>query len=875
MANVASIERSEARGGKKKRGRGGPKGPPQFLEPITSKRRTRRFSVIDIESKSGDSQDPRLPGFTRPFLVGLFDVQSNEYHEFRDEPHLAERPWETRHIQPGGCIDKLLNVILQESYAGSVFYAHSGGGFDFLFLLTWLREHRDEYDFEVVPIQSTIQVIRVWRRPDEVGAEPKERWEFLDSMRLVPMSLDKACQAFLPKAEREAKGKIKVDLGMDEDDPRWSAYLKADCVSLATVMQKLELMVEQLGGELGMTAPATAMKLFRRTFMGKDGVPERIDRHQHWPDCRGIRNGRCLGCAHEWIRAGYCGGRTEIHEFYGERLRYYDLNSSYVHAMRGKMPIGERRIDVGALEWRRHTSRGGRFGGFCECTVTIPEGCRIPPLPYKDPKTGKLIFPTGTFSGVWSVEELALLDDPLVEGKIEHVVKTVWFRLLPMFGSMVTELWKLRDTKREGYDEGLSQLAKLLGNSTYGKFAMKQDRSSVVFAAARTEMPDGHDEVGLDCCFLCRSHIAEEGPRREAGICAACEGSKPAMPDADGDVWYQRLQVDAAYIIPQVAAHITALARVRLWKAMKTVVVLSGRIYYTDTDSIITDITLPTLEQLPEYEEKYPGVEFVPISSRLGDLKDEYPGEELRYTAVQPKVYMIEPMRLAEDVERRRAILDQALHGTNEPAAGTIMLGPNAEAAERVFVASLAMRWTSASDEVDASTLDGTYGKGVGPAVLDGAAAAIVRAALAGDERVDASAMGTVDLGRRNYVLEPYAKVTMKGFPGSAQQRYQHPKACPCTLCRAAHPDAPPTEEWTWREVRTKDNLAVLQAGGTLYWRRLEKARSLARLGFRRPPAMMEVSKAFRSEYDKRERTPDGGTRPRVIQEDAGAQAAE
>jgi len=63
------------------------------------------------------------------------------------------------------------------------------------------------------------------------------------------------------------------------------------------------------------------------------------------------------------------------------------------------------------------------------------------------------------------------------------------------------------------------------------------------------------------------------------------------------------------------------------------------------------------------------------------------------------------------------------------------------------------------------------------------------------------------------------------------------------------------------RSVRTPENLKKLRAGESVTFQNLEKVRTLARLGFRRPPQMAgEVGpdgkrwlhKAFRSAYDKR-----------------------
>lgn len=698
----------------------------KYLDSIKTSIKRKKFAVFDIESKEDDTQKM---GTQRPFLVGFYDPNFKEskehggYLEFRNEPYLNKDPeWRTRHIRLGGCIDKLMNVILSNIFANYIFYSHNGGNFDMLFLLAWLCEHRDQFDFEVVPIQSTIQVLRVWEIPENPDDPIKNHWQFLDSMRLLPMGLKRACETF---GISEDKSKISFDLSTHEDDPKWSIYLKQDCIALVEVLNKLyDLIQNKLGGEVGVTTPSTAIKLFRRRFIGNDGVPKYIQRYQHWIECS---DNECLGCAHEWIRRGYYGGRTEIFRLRGTKLHYYDINSSYVAAMRQDMPIGDRIIEKGFLDWRKHRSpenTNGKYSGFCECLVYIPESCPIPPLPHRDRKTAKLVFPVGYFYGVWSVEELNLLKDPLVNGKIVSVTKTIWMKLQPMFGKMVEELWKLRDKNLEEnyfyddetgekiFNKGLSELAKLLGNSTYGKFAMNQERTSVVFA----------QEVKENQCFLCLARIEQK-----SGICLGCEGSKPAMPDPDSEVWYRAQKVDAPYIIPHVAAHITALARKRLWEFMKLVISLGGDLYYLDTDSIITNIFLPT-------------------STELGALKDEYPGEELNYLAVQPKVYMIEKMKYNKEVKRNQELLN--------------------------------------SEFYDASTLDNE------PIKLD-------------------------------------YKVTMKGFPP-----YK----------------------------RTYDNLVRLQKNETLQWEQLEKVRTLARGGFKNPPKIKEVTKAFKSKYDKRILNDEEGT---------------
>jgi hypothetical protein len=148
-------------------------------------------------------------------------------------------------------------------------------------------------------------------------------------------------------------------------------------------------------------------------------------------------------------------------------------------------------------------------------------------------------------------------------------------------------------------------------NGLYGKFGMKQDRTTVVFAR---EVLNPQEE-----CFLCGKE-----KRPDQFVCSSCDGSTPANGDVTSNVWYQHKHVDASYIIPQIAAHITTLARVRIWRFMRQALDAGGQLFYADTDSLLTDAVLSS-------------------SAALGELKDEYPGiTDLKGEFIQPKVYMLE-----------------------------------------------------------------------------------------------------------------------------------------------------------------------------------------------------------------------------------------
>lgn len=520
------------------------------LSPLTSVPRRKRFSVLDLESKDGPTQ---RAGFTRPFMAGFYE--GSEYTPFWDSHQTGE--WDSRYWEQGGCLDHLMRHVLSEENRGTHIYAHNAGRFDYLFLIPWLMNvgRGLGYGFSILPMASGIQVL------DVVTDNKKAGWRFLDSVRLIPMSLDKADKTFGGTGKSAVKGD---GLNTPEwDRPAWEDYNRDDCIKLYTVLEKFHTYIEEtLGSEVGITAPSTSMKLFRRKYQRED-----IQRHvQH----------------HPFARESYFGGRVEVYRKAGKNLRYYDFNSSYPAAMLEPMPVGEC-VDVKGQPPAKFLD-AREFTGICKARVSVPESCNIPPLPFR--VNDKLCFPVGEFEGVWDWAELELLSEC---GGTYDIQQSVWFHARPVFEPMVRELYAFRDKSSAQYEPGLAEIAKLMLNSLYGKYGMKPNRRKILIA--------GCDDIPVL--------------------------AKPATGDPDSMVWYVDEETDAPYIIPQIASHVTALARARLWRNMYRVERdRLGSIYYCDTDSMLTDATLPS-------------------STALGELKDEFPGKLLEGMFLAPKVYMI------------------------------------------------------------------------------------------------------------------------------------------------------------------------------------------------------------------------------------------
>lgn len=529
---------------------------PGLFTPLTSKVKRKKFLVVDIESKDGDSQ---RAGFTRPFLVGVYDGKS--YHQFSNQ--CDDGPWEENYFARGGCIDRAMRFMLQKKYAGHHIYAHNGGRFDFLFFLPWMVKHGPELGFHmnIIPVASSIQVLDVWR-----GKNKWRKWRFLDSFKLIPTSLDKAAKAF------GLKGKKQHDLNIHESDPQWTEYLRQDCLELYGVLTRFHHYIETiLGGEVGMTAPSTSIKLLRRRYL-KEALPRSQD-------------------THEFVRESYVGGRVEVFEREGEGLSYFDINSSYPAAMLEAMPAGKATWWEGEPpSWLTENQLG-----FCEVSVNVPKSIHIPPLPMRGSKDnglpdGKLVFPTGKLRGRWEWDELKLALE--VGCTIEAWHDSVWYEPVHMFEDFVRDLYKYRDKSRSEYDEGLAAVVKIMLNSAYGKFGMKTLRKKM-YMWDDDDMP---------------------------------ENATPADGTPDSLVWYAEEETDAPYIMPQIAARVTALGRIRLYRYMMQAQAAGGNVYYCDTDSIITDVR-----------------EGIETTTELGGLKDEYPEQSGRLMGrfLGPKLYLL------------------------------------------------------------------------------------------------------------------------------------------------------------------------------------------------------------------------------------------
>ena len=322
----------------------------------------------------------------------------------------------------------------------------------------------------------------------------------------------------------------------------------------------------------------------------------------------------------EIMKAGYYGGRTEV---FIPRLftrgYHYDMNSEYPFAMSkpgNLFPIGdvEHLIGIRAkIQWRTYLKKQ-KGGGIVEATVYSPDEGMLgdyPILPLKH--NGKLIFPKKEFTGTWTMPELYFAMTRGVEIREIHQMIYFW-RTEDLFSEFVHYFEKLKmDNTPLGGEENkerdakcnptLRQISKTILNSLYGKFATKRERDSFVGfgeiekilaelekkkAIFEPEIRFFKDFIDGGQEYAENNYFKENHERKIIGRMPL--GIKPLW--IDENIFKYTTYLTQQYIQIQISAYVTSYARIELYKGFENIYHRGGKIYYSDTDSLVCDIPL-------------------------------------------------------------------------------------------------------------------------------------------------------------------------------------------------------------------------------------------------------------------------------------------
>ncbi|MCK5633427.1 hypothetical protein KAH94_06735, partial [bacterium] len=169
------------------------------------------------------------------------------------------------------------------------------------------------------------------------------------------------------------------------------------------------------------------------------------------------------------------------------------------------------------------------------------------------------------------------------------------FNKAKIFDGYIDKLYKIKQKAEKGSVDYM--LSKLLMNSLYGKFGQRREKRKIVVN------PD--------------NIMGKEVVNFEMGI------------------YSEEVQSEATHILPAIAAMVTCYARLELYECFEKVQKKKGKIYYCDTDSLITNVSMKT-------------------GSKLGELSDELNGEIIKEGYfLLPKSYAYKLHNDKEDIRSK------------------------------------------------------------------------------------------------------------------------------------------------------------------------------------------------------------------------------
>jgi hypothetical protein len=349
-------------------------------------------------------------------------------------------------------IDEESNTLLSSflenifQYENAIIYFHNGSKFDFIFLLNYLSQYPDKYEIDLLSRDNCLYNLTI-KHGDKII-------ELRDTFHLLPLSLKKiAATINLDKEEFDVKNIELLNLKDANYREKLIKYCIKDSILLHDVFKAYRYKMHEMFNldiVKCYTIASFSMKCFRLNYYDYENTKIYIPNEN----------------ADSFIRRAYYGGKTEVYKPHLIKGHHYDVNSLYPHAMfKYEYPLerGEF-ISINAkLDFIEHI-------GFYQVDVVTPKNLYIPFLVYKEP-SGKLISPLGKFKGLYFSEEIK---HAIKLGYTFYCSKAYIFKKKGyIFKNFVEDIYQ----KRLEGNVTMNTICKLLLNSLYGKFGIKQEKT--------------------------------------------------------------------------------------------------------------------------------------------------------------------------------------------------------------------------------------------------------------------------------------------------------------------------------------------------------------------------------------------------------------
>jgi hypothetical protein len=344
-------------------------------------------------------------------------------------------------------------------------------------------------------------------------------------------------------------------------------YCKLDCLILHEILIKFnELIFNEFKVNVHkvLTLPSLAMRIFKSLFMPIDSI---FQLH---------------GGIEKDIRQSYTGGAVDVYIPHNrltpwltnekveyETLYYYDVNGLYPTVMSQQyMPVGKPIVFEGEI-----TKINPQAFGFFYCEITSPQYLDHPILQRRIKTSNgiRTIAGLGTWTDWIFSEEMY---NAIKFGYTFKIIKGYEFIKGELFGDYVNKMYNLRQEYSKKHPMNL--IAKLLNNSLYGKFGMKDEITKFEILDNVTPEDKAYIESIIN---LHKSDILDLIELDNYTMIIFKDIANISFNDKTEI--YHGTEVNIA-----IASAITAYARVYMSQFKNNPLY---KIYYSDTDSIVTN----------------------------------------------------------------------------------------------------------------------------------------------------------------------------------------------------------------------------------------------------------------------------------------------
>lgn len=472
------------------------------------------------------------------------------------------------------CLIKFLDFLDTnfELLNGYTLYAHNGGKFDIPILL---KDGLINYRKIVIDTDSVIDAdnsfIGFGLRKGEYLIKMK------DSLKLLPSSLDKLTKEFDVKHKKLTQSVNHELITLQNYNEYYfiiNKYLKNDCLGLLEILNKFSKNVFDSTG-INITECLTGATLSKKNYF-KNYYNKKYNTPIYNLDKE----------TDTFIRKSFVGGRNEAFKLghIKGKIYYYDFTSLYPSTGRLPLPYDKpEEIEIKENTLLTYDLVSNNFG-FYEVQVRTKDFNKLPLHGIKD-NNGHLIFPhfkNWTTINLFSQEIKQGLD--INEYKF---IKGIKFQSKAFLNEFFTDAFNKKQIAKENNNVALAQCFKIIANSGFGFWGTRTDKEGI-----KTFYND------------------------QSGLIPIANENKLIDIETYGDYTFVKCEKELKTkdFNVSIASAIASYARCILYKAINDIKAKGGEVYYTDTDSILTNINIL---EYPDLVKKYKS------GSELGSLKNE------------------------------------------------------------------------------------------------------------------------------------------------------------------------------------------------------------------------------------------------------------